>query len=670
MQSSRVVDAADRDAVSDSARPRSAGVAERTGRQHSTGADADRTGRTGTEPSSPVLRFQQHRGNQTVQDAVQRRRDGDGGVDAPDIKRAARIGTDTPSRQLPHLDTIQRSFGRYDVSGVQAHLNATANESARAINAEAYTTDDHVAFADRQPSRRTVAHEAAHVVQQRAGARPSGGVGSEGDKYERHAERVADAVERRRSAEPVLDRMAGAGDGNGASRSQGRPDTVQRKVGFEFQTNYEVYRFAADLAEQIEQLDTVTEQQRTALREQRQPEQIRTVLRGSRSRLMQRGRTHSLLQKYHKNQCITSHTKQADGFQVEADSHEVEFVTRPFAENDAGRTELKEVMESTIVQIAATLKGKTADATTPDGAQVFLLKDAMNEASSSQTVIVKPGAPLMAGPQVTGAPDLRNLRDFRTQIDSRAVQSPYDLARTKRAAGMSVAQPQMYRNPAPPFPETWQTDVQPNTRFDGLLLLIWEYLSEGSTPQARGEAGKQPGPIRYLKNIANPFLSRTDFHTIYNLVDEGLPRNKSEYKQNPDLFVDDVLAASGLENLREQNMVTRTLWTRASAGNPFGDQPPTVAEWLKSIVNPTRGTRLFPTEELTAADTGLSLGALGTMTGGPTGNPQQTRGKHRPVLEYRGVGPSSLPLSLWTDWALEMFDLFRRYGAHSVGSNE
>ena len=71
------------------------------------------------------------------------------------------------------------------------------------MGAAAFTTGDHVAFAG-PPSLHTAAHEAAHVIQQRAGVHLTGGVGEPGDRYERHADAVADLVVRGRSAAGLL----------------------------------------------------------------------------------------------------------------------------------------------------------------------------------------------------------------------------------------------------------------------------------------------------------------------------------------------------------------------------------------------------------------------------------------------------------------------------------
>jgi hypothetical protein len=128
------------------------------------------------------------------------------------VAETAAAGVTGAGATLPHLDIIQRAFGRYDVRGVQAHGDDAAASAARSIGARAYATGDHVAFAE-APDLHTAAHEAAHVVQQRGGVQLKGSVGEAGDAHERHADVVADAVVRGESAEPLLDRGAGGGGG-------------------------------------------------------------------------------------------------------------------------------------------------------------------------------------------------------------------------------------------------------------------------------------------------------------------------------------------------------------------------------------------------------------------------------------------------------------------------
>lgn len=124
---------------------------------------------------------------------------------------------------LPHLETIQRAFGDHDVSGIVSHVGGAAEEGAAGLGAVAYATGHHVAFAA-PPDLHTAAHEAAHVVQQRGGVQLAGGVGADGDAYERHADAVADAVLRGEPVGPMLDQLAPSG--------ASRPAVVQRKLKF------------------------------------------------------------------------------------------------------------------------------------------------------------------------------------------------------------------------------------------------------------------------------------------------------------------------------------------------------------------------------------------------------------------------------------------------------
>ncbi|MBC7974406.1 MAG: DUF4157 domain-containing protein, partial [Myxococcales bacterium] len=127
-----------------------------------------------------------------------------------DIAEVAGRGVAGAGAPLPHLARIQASFGRHDLSGVQAHEGAAAATASRELGAKAYAFGDAVAFAD-SPDLHTSAHEAAHVVQQRGGVQLKGGIDQPGDDYERHADAVADRVIAGQSAESLLDQMAGGG---------------------------------------------------------------------------------------------------------------------------------------------------------------------------------------------------------------------------------------------------------------------------------------------------------------------------------------------------------------------------------------------------------------------------------------------------------------------------
>jgi hypothetical protein len=123
-------------------------------------------------------------------------------------RAAASEGVRAAAEPLPHLAEIQRAFGRFDVTGVRAQVGGGAADAIADLGGEAYAFGDRVAFAS-APDLFMAAHEAAHVVQQRAGVHVDGGMGRAGDRYEREADEVAQAVVRGESAEPLLARMTG-----------------------------------------------------------------------------------------------------------------------------------------------------------------------------------------------------------------------------------------------------------------------------------------------------------------------------------------------------------------------------------------------------------------------------------------------------------------------------
>ena len=156
-----------------------------------------------------------------------------GSMDSASSQHAtAAEGVAGAAAPLPHLDEIQRAFGRHDVTGVRAQVGGTAAQAARTLGAAAYATGSSVAFAA-SPDLHTAAHEAAHIVQQRAGVVLDGGFGTAGDRYERHADAVADRVVAGRSAELLLDAMIGSSAGVSPSRFaiQRKDDPTARSSG-------------------------------------------------------------------------------------------------------------------------------------------------------------------------------------------------------------------------------------------------------------------------------------------------------------------------------------------------------------------------------------------------------------------------------------------------------
>jgi hypothetical protein len=144
-----------------------------------------------------------------------------------DVHEVAEHGFSGGADRLPHGDKIQSAFGDHDVGGIKAAVGGKAAKASDALGAEAYASGDRVAFKG-APSLHTAAHEAAHVVQQRAGQGPAGGVGKSDDVYEKQADAIAGHVVAGMSAKPLLDQMTGGAKGGGGAQKRG---PIQRMAG-------------------------------------------------------------------------------------------------------------------------------------------------------------------------------------------------------------------------------------------------------------------------------------------------------------------------------------------------------------------------------------------------------------------------------------------------------
>lgn len=120
-----------------------------------------------------------------------------------DAREVASEGLGGASGALPYQERVQAAFGHHDVGGVRAHVGGEAERAAGLLGASAFAAGEAIGFSA-APDLFTVAHEAAHVIQQRHGV-------SGGEAYERHADRVAEAVVAGRSAVSFLDEIMGSG---------------------------------------------------------------------------------------------------------------------------------------------------------------------------------------------------------------------------------------------------------------------------------------------------------------------------------------------------------------------------------------------------------------------------------------------------------------------------
>lgn len=134
------------------------------------------------------------------------------------IQRYARQAAENTFTAPPSVDRVLSSPGRplesslrndmekhfdRDFSQVRIHSGIAAEQSAREVNANAYTAGNNIVFGAGQfapethGGRRLIAHEMTHVVQQQSTGNVLQGklkVGPVDDKYEREADQIADSL--------------------------------------------------------------------------------------------------------------------------------------------------------------------------------------------------------------------------------------------------------------------------------------------------------------------------------------------------------------------------------------------------------------------------------------------------------------------------------------------
>lgn len=155
-------------------------------------------GRAGALNRSAVLHLQRAAGNAGVSAFLEEREE------PSPVKDVVGSGGGQPLEE-PTRSFMESRLG-HDFGDVRVHTDEKASESAKAVNAEAYTVGTDVVFQsgkyspDTSAGKHMLAHELTHVVQQKAGpvsGTPAPGgikISDPSDSFEHHAEATADRV--------------------------------------------------------------------------------------------------------------------------------------------------------------------------------------------------------------------------------------------------------------------------------------------------------------------------------------------------------------------------------------------------------------------------------------------------------------------------------------------
>ncbi len=206
--------------------------------------DVSASSRTSRFDQETVLRLQRAAGNASVSSLIEQNLEERSPV--MDVVGSGGAPLGEPVRSM-----MESRLG-HDFGDVRVHDDAKATESARAVQAHAYTVGNDIVFqsGSYQPEsssgRRMLAHELTHVVQQRSGpvdGTPAAGgvrISDPSDRFEQAAEASAEAV---MSAAPVSQ----AGVGSAA-------EAVQREAAEEEEEQVQAYALQRQGEEEEEPL--------------------------------------------------------------------------------------------------------------------------------------------------------------------------------------------------------------------------------------------------------------------------------------------------------------------------------------------------------------------------------------------------------------------------------
>lgn len=195
--------------------------------------DAAMTGRVDILGPAGVAGLQRIVGNETVSRLVEDEREA--AADQSPVHDVINSGGEPLA-----ADTRAEMEGRLgaDFSDVRVHTDSRAHDSAKAVNAHAYTVGSNIVFQrdaydpTSQAGRTTLAHELTHVMQQRSGpvdGEPQAGgirVSDPSDRFERAAVANAEAVMSQPA--PAVQRHAEGDTGTEQLMSESAP-AVQRQ---------------------------------------------------------------------------------------------------------------------------------------------------------------------------------------------------------------------------------------------------------------------------------------------------------------------------------------------------------------------------------------------------------------------------------------------------------
>jgi hypothetical protein len=557
-----------------------------------------------------ILQLQSTMGNQAVIQMLNNSKMLNSEITSPSsIHKIAAAGVQGTGHKLPYYDRIQASFGDHDLSNIQAYTDSAAAKANADMGAHAYATGNKIAFAG-TPSLHTAAHEAAHVIQQRAGVHLKGGVGEVGDIYERNADAVADRVMCGASVNDLLSKnLSFESPRHDVSTKQYQP-AVQRAVGFEFETGW-------------------------------------LVEVGKKSMWGRGGEQRKSLKK-------TDLIENFGDYKIEADEagdgkSELEFIIYPpLAETPDGLEKLKNTMTE-ILLFGQFLETKAQNL--KDESE-FILSINNNKYYIQPTKDKK----LTGGPQVTTGLDLSKI-PYLSDINSKD---------TVTAAPKELENTLMTLSHLKKFPKT----MSPQLR--GLFTIIATYIKTGLNQivdiESRTKKNLWGTALSYPKQIADRLLARTQFSGLFKL----LPKDEQEfYRKYPkefagmgietiEFFINIGNGTNDFKLNKKDSIIERGVRENEdSNSNKIYKPKLTIYDWLLDI---PKGI-----DQLRSIKDAESMGQFGDKTEEVgTKNNKVKAG----IFEFRGAQASKLPLEKWSEFAIKFFNFIMTVHGHKPNHPE
>ena len=566
-----------------------------------------------------ILSLQQTHGNQFVQrlldNAVQRQApvgleggEVDSGLQGQ-IERARGGGQTLDSRVGSQIGQVLGS----DLSGVRIHTDSSADTLNRSLNAKAFTHGSDIFFSRGAYNPRSssgkelLAHELTHVVQQGGGkasrTQTKLTVGPAGDPYEREADRVAKQVvkgsSRATTAVGAHGLPANQVARSAAVESRAPTGTIQRAVGYEFETNFKVER--------------------------------------------ERGGFTGLFSPYRKMKKMELIKSYTEGFRMEADENSrlgstIEFVVDPPVQED-DRDKLV-----TILDKLQTVSGQI-DAGKAGGEKPVMLNKLTGDAVHKGVRVTPHKDGLTSNPQVTGGVSFDKLMTLFSEVSKpgkKGEDNPYFEAKNELIeSGKDFVDKAVTR----------VAGVAGSEPLKALVAMLVAYLRFG--------AASMGSMLNYAKLISNAILFRTDFGSMFKKLD---PVERKPFEDDPQSFTDLVLGAAGQAGTGAtavfERGVRKSTNPKSKDYNKRFDIPVTRQAWLTDI---TTGVDQLSSHHVPAMKSEFEgLGALGLRTDRVGADPAPADPKQKDkgsgiIMEFRNM-KKNVPYTKWRGLAISIFD--------------